>query len=102
MTARDLEPISDSLIRGVITALASNRPVRQRLPGGGMLNMDRLLPFLCIYRRNPRRVDAGTGAVRDGRGGLPECPGRGRATPRAAETGVSNRRNGGHAVWDHS
>ena len=60
MTERDLEPISDSLIRGVITSLGSNRPVRQRLPGGGMLNMERLLPFLCIYRRNLRRVDAGT------------------------------------------
>ena len=25
-----------------------------------MLQMDRLLPFLCVYRRNPRRRDEGT------------------------------------------
>ncbi len=33
----------------------------QALPGGGMLNIDRLLPFLCVYRRDPARLDNGTG-----------------------------------------
>ena len=60
MTTPDSEPITDALIKTVADALTENRSVRQALPGGGMLNMDRLLPFLCVYRRNPRRRDAGT------------------------------------------
>ena len=56
----DFDPISPSLIEEICSRLADNRPVRQALPGGGMLNMDRLLPFLCVYRRDPARQDAGT------------------------------------------
>ncbi len=56
----DHEPIGVSMIESVASALSDDRPVRQRLPGDGVLNMDRLLPFLCVYRRNPRRADAGT------------------------------------------
>lgn len=56
----DQEPIRDSVIEAVVAALREDRPVRQHLPGGGLLNMDRLLPFLCVYRRNPRRQDHGT------------------------------------------
>jgi uncharacterized protein (TIGR02421 family) len=34
--------------------------VRRRLPDGGTIHIDRLLPFLCLYRQPPRRPDAGT------------------------------------------
>ena len=61
MTEPDLEPISPSLIHGIASRLLENRPVREALPGGAKLNIDRLLPFLCVYRRDPRRRDAGTG-----------------------------------------
>jgi uncharacterized protein (TIGR02421 family) len=54
------ESIPASLIDDVAARLAENRPVRQSLPGGGRLNIDRALPFLCVYRRNPARRDEGT------------------------------------------
>ncbi|MFH1923020.1 MAG: hypothetical protein ABIP48_24415 [Planctomycetota bacterium] len=61
MAEPDFEPISSSLIHGIAARLVENRPVREALPGGAKLNIDRLLPFLCVYRRDPRRQDAGTG-----------------------------------------
>ncbi len=54
------EAISDTVIDGICARLAEDKRIRQRLPGGGILQMDRLLPFLCVYRRNPRRRDEGT------------------------------------------
>ena len=61
MAEPDFEPIPASLIHDIAARLAENRPVREALPGGAKLNIDRLLPFLCVYRRDPRRQDAGTG-----------------------------------------
>ena len=60
MAATDFERIPKRLIDGVVAQLAEDRPVKEALPGGGTLNMDRLLPFLSVYRRNPLREDAGT------------------------------------------
>jgi len=57
----EFDPIPDALIDDVCRRLAENKSVRQPLPGGGMLNIDRLLPFLCVYRRDPTRQDNGTG-----------------------------------------
>jgi uncharacterized protein (TIGR02421 family) len=54
------EPIPRSIVEDVCARLTQNRPIRQPLPDGGMLRIDRRLPFLCVYRRNPRRRDAGT------------------------------------------
>lgn len=54
------EVISNALIDDVCSRLAANRPVREPLPGGGRLHIERLLPFLCVYRRNPARSDGGT------------------------------------------
>lgn len=62
VTPNSHEPITAELITRICGQLASNKRVRQPLPGGGELNIDRLLPFLCVYRRNPARSDAGTGA----------------------------------------
>ncbi len=52
--------ISDRFIQTVCTRLAENKQVRRTLPLGGRLHIDRQLPFLCIYRRPPGRVDTET------------------------------------------
>jgi len=44
----------------VLAKLAEDRTVRQDLPGGGRLRIDRRLPFICVYRRPADRDDAGT------------------------------------------
>lgn len=48
------------LIERVERRLAEGKRVRRTLPGGGRLHIDRPLPFLCLYRRPPRRADEGT------------------------------------------
>lgn len=61
MTAeKQHEAISRSYIQEVCERLAADKPVRRPLPGGGFLNIDRELPFLCVYRRDPRSRDEGT------------------------------------------
>lgn len=59
-TFRGSEEISRALIDDVCGRLAAGRAVHHELPGGGVINVDRLLPFLCVYRRNPKRRDDGT------------------------------------------
>ncbi len=61
LAATDDDTIREGLIEHVCARLANGKPVRQTLPGGGALNVDRLLPFLCVYRRDPSRPDWGTG-----------------------------------------
>lgn len=58
--AQGFEQISSEMIDDVCARLLENKPVRRTLPGGGRLNIDRLLPFLCVYRHNPQRHDEGT------------------------------------------
>ena len=71
----DFDPIAGSLIDDVGRRLAANKSVRQVLPGGGTLNVDRLLPFLCVYRRDPARRDAGTGLFVTAEGAYLYAPG---------------------------
>jgi len=52
--------IASELIEKVKRELAANRPVRERLPGGGLIHIDRQLPFVCIYREPGERDDVGT------------------------------------------
>ena len=52
--------ISSDTIADICNRLAQDKPVRQTLPGEVVLRIDRLLPFLCVYRRDPARDDAGT------------------------------------------
>lgn len=59
-TKKPPKVISDRFIETVCTRLAENRQVRRTLPLGGRLHIDRQLPFLCVYRRPPGRVDTGT------------------------------------------
>jgi len=68
-------PISRELIDEVCARLADGKPVRQALPDGGRLNIDRLLPFLCVYRRNPKRRDAGTQLFVNAEAAFLEAPG---------------------------
>src|SRR5262245_23003461 len=42
----------------VIAALSAGKPVRQEVPGGGRLHIERHVPLLCVYRSAPN--DAGT------------------------------------------
>ncbi len=57
---RKHEEIPATLIAEVCELFAASKPIRRALPGGGRLNIDRLLPFLFVYRRDPRRRDTGT------------------------------------------
>lgn len=75
VTSPEFDPIPDCLIDDVCLRLAANRSVRQTLPGGGVLNVDRLLPFLCVYRRDPKRNDAGTGLFVTAEGAYLYAPG---------------------------
>ena len=54
------DPIPLEFVESVCAQLAGDRRVRRKLPGGGVLNVDRLLPFLCVYRRRALRQDPGT------------------------------------------
>lgn len=52
--------ITDRFINTICERLASNKPVRRRLPVNGRIHIDGQLPFLCIYRIPPARNDKGT------------------------------------------
>jgi uncharacterized protein (TIGR02421 family) len=56
-TEVELKP---SLLEAVVERLRANQPVRRTLPIWGRLHVDRQVPFLCIYRRAPHRVDRWT------------------------------------------
>jgi len=52
--------ISDEMIENIKKRLIKNEFIRERLPGGGRIHIDRLLPFLCLYRIPLKRSDIGT------------------------------------------
>ena len=54
------EALSEAFIEEVCVRVAQNQRVRRTLPGGGRLNLDRRLPFLCVYRQPATHADAGT------------------------------------------
>ncbi len=49
-----------ALVETVRGRLASAKPIRRTLVGGGRLHIDRPLPFLCVYRSPADRDDRGT------------------------------------------
>ena len=53
--------IANSTIRSVVARLKDGKAVVQNLPGGGTLNIDRLLPFLFIYRNDIDNPDKAAG-----------------------------------------
>lgn len=52
--------IDDEWIDEVCERLRNDQRVRRSLPGGGLLNVDRALPFLSVYRRPVSEPDTGT------------------------------------------
>ena len=52
--------ITNQFIQIVCERLADNKRIRRTLPVWGRLHIDRQLPFLCLYRRPPKRPDEGT------------------------------------------
>lgn len=52
--------ISDKFVNEVCQRLAANKPVRRKLPRRGRIHIDRMLPFVCVYRKPPDDADLGT------------------------------------------
>lgn len=69
------DEITSAFIAEVSQRLASGNSVRKSLPGGGLLSIDRQLPFLCVYRRDPNLVDAGTRSFADHEASYLSAPG---------------------------
>lgn len=55
--------ILDTLIHEVLERLALGQRVRRQLPGGGRLDVDRPLPFLCVYRKPESAEDNALGQL---------------------------------------
>ena len=55
-----MEIISERFVEIVGERLAENKRIRRSLPIWGRLNIERQLPFLCVYRRPRNRADSGT------------------------------------------
>jgi uncharacterized protein (TIGR02421 family) len=60
VTAPSPKPGVPSSAVAALADLANDKPVRTELSGGGWLQLDRRLPFLCVYRRKAGEEDAGT------------------------------------------
>ncbi len=57
---KDKKFISSELINEVVRNLAENKGIRKNIAKKGRLNIDRPLPFLCIYRKPKDHKDKGT------------------------------------------
>ncbi len=60
MSAPSPNPDISSVVAAVLADLAEDKRVRVGLPGGGLLQLDRRLPFVCVYRRTTGDEDRGT------------------------------------------
>ena len=49
-----------ALADAIVADLGDDKRVQVDLPGGGRLQLDRRLPYLCLYRRTSDRDDSGT------------------------------------------
>ncbi|HSJ10423.1 MAG TPA: tyrosine/phenylalanine carboxypeptidase domain-containing protein, partial [Longimicrobiales bacterium] len=52
--------VDDSATARILRAFRTDAHVRERLPDGDVLNIDRKLPYLFLYRQPPSRPDPGT------------------------------------------
>lgn len=80
-------------IDAIIGKLAAGKRIRAALPGGGRLQIDRALPFLCVHRTPADRPDGGTGRLLSGESSFLSAPwnrlnrvGLSRLVQRTAET----------------
>lgn len=55
--------IADTLIQEILDRLALGQRVRRLVPGGGRLDVDRPLPFLCVYRKPDWTTDNAVGQL---------------------------------------
>ena len=55
-----LDSISKEFVAEICQRLSENQRIRRSLPLWGRLNIDRPLPFLCVYRQPQDREDPGT------------------------------------------
>ena len=55
-----IDTISDIFIKSIVRSLKRGRQVRRRLPEGGLLHIDRPLPFLVLYRHPAGQPDHAT------------------------------------------
>jgi uncharacterized protein (TIGR02421 family) len=60
VTAPSPTPGVPSPAAAVLADLADDKPVHIDLAGGGLLHLDRRLPFVCVYRRPSGAEDPGT------------------------------------------
>jgi uncharacterized protein (TIGR02421 family) len=60
MPSRSPKPESPVLAADVLAQLAKDKRVHLEWPGEGWLQLDRRLPFLCVYRRRAGDADPGT------------------------------------------
>ncbi|HSF84355.1 MAG TPA: flavohemoglobin expression-modulating QEGLA motif protein [Acidimicrobiia bacterium] len=58
--------LDQELINSVIDRLRRDRPIRDTLPGDGLLNIDRRLPFLLVYRPSPEEASSRFSAILTG------------------------------------
>jgi uncharacterized protein (TIGR02421 family) len=54
---------ASALIERILRGYREGAHVRLRLPGGGVLNIDRKLPYLVVHRQPPGRADDGVGRL---------------------------------------
>lgn len=61
MPSRTTSPtLNDTFVEEMARLLRENKRIHRRLPFGGMLHIDRQLPFLCVYRIPVSAEDEGT------------------------------------------
>jgi uncharacterized protein (TIGR02421 family) len=60
MNAMSSAIVDSTLIERTLRRFRTDAHVRERLTDGGVLNLDRKLPYLFVYRQPPEREDAGT------------------------------------------
>ena len=61
--ARSATALTAEFTEDVLARIHGNKPVRRTLPEWGRLHVDRLLPFICVYRRPLDGPDPGTEAL---------------------------------------
>ena len=70
------EEISPQFIAIICKRLELGKRVRRKLPEGGLLHLDRQLPFLCVYRLpEDTEIDAGTSELITGQASILLVPG---------------------------
>ena len=51
-------PLDQALLGSLVDRLRDNRPIREVLPAGGLINIDRQLPFVLVYRPLAAEADS--------------------------------------------